>query len=710
MSNDIDPVVPPENAEQEPQVSARTILTELELADKDHKPWHKRAERVLKRYRDERGTEDSEMVSGKRYNVLWSNTNTVAPAIYSRVPKPVVERRFKDRDVIGRTASEKLERVLSFQLQNEDFDHAMVQCREDLLLPGRAMTWIRYEPKFGTQMLPVTTTPDGQYVDASGAAVDPKQVRPQPGGSFAVSSEVLIDEDVICDYVHWKDFLHNPARIWGEVRWVARRTYMTRDAVKERFGKEKVLNVKFDYLPEQMEESKSISQQEQEIFKKAIVWEYWDKTTKTVTWVSKGCNEVLDHKPDPLGLSGFFPCPRPLLSVTTNDTLIPIPYFSQYQDQASELDELTTRISLLTSAIRVVGCYDASKPHIGQLLKEAPENEMIPCDDWPTHSKDNGIKGSVDFMPLEDLQRTLNSLYDARERTKAEVYEITGFSDIIRGHSAPSETATAQQIKGQFATLRLSDWQRAFQRFARDNIALMGEVIAEKFQPQSIARQSGTEIQSAESQAEFDAAVALLKDDLSRSFRIDIETDSTVAIDESLDKQSRTEFMAAVGPFLEKAFAVTQQSPFMGPLITDMLMFVVRGHKAGRGLETRIEETMQKATAMAMQAQEKGPQDPNAAQNAAKAQAESEKVAIARDKATAETQIAQMKADTERAVAESKQALEEMKAQAQIALEREKARGAAELQALKVEFDMRLKAAQAQDSETQRTIKNLTEI
>ncbi|TXH58973.1 MAG: molecular chaperone [Desulfurellales bacterium] len=708
MAHDIDPVVPSENPDQEAQTSARAILTELDLADKDHKSWHKRAERVLKRYRDERGNEDSELASGKRYNILWSNTNTVAPAIYSRVPKPVVERRFKDRDPIGRLASDKLERVLNFQLQNEDFDHAMVQCREDLLLPGRAITWIRYKPTMGTQLVPVTATPTGEYVDANGAPVDPKTVQPQPDGSVAMSSEMIVDEDVCCDYVHWKDFLHNPARIWSEVRWVARRSYMTRDAVVERFGKEKAQVVTYDYLPEQMDDAKSISQQEQEPFKKAVVWEYWDKTTKTVTWVAKGCDQVLDSKPDPLGLTGYFPCPRPLLSVTTNDTLIPIPYFSQYQDQASELDELTTRISLIASAIRVVGCYDASKPHIGRILKEAPENEMLPVEDWISHSKDNGIKGAVDFMPLEDLQRTLTSLYEARERTKAEVYEITGFSDIVRGHSAPSETATAQQIKGQFATLRLSDWQRAFQSFARDNIRIMAEVIANKFQPEVIARQSGTVFEEPQDEAEFQAAVTLMKDSFAREFRIDVETDSTIAIDESLDKQSRTEFMAAVGPFLEKAFAVTQQSPFMGPLITDMLMFVVRGHKVGRGLETRIEETMQKASAAAQEAKDQGPQDPNAAQDAAKAQAEQQKVDIARMKAESEAQIAQVKAENERVAAEAKQALDAMKAQADIELQKEKLRGQNELQALKVEFDMRLKAMQAQDAEAIATIKNLT--
>jgi hypothetical protein len=63
----------------------------------------------------------------------------------------------------------------------------------------------------------------------------------------------------------------------------------------------------------------------------------------------------------------------------------------------------------------------------------------------------------------------LESLYEAREKVKQDLYDITGIADIIRGVSDPSETMGAQQIKSNFATLRIGDHQRAVQEFAREH-------------------------------------------------------------------------------------------------------------------------------------------------------------------------------------------------------------------------------------------------
>jgi hypothetical protein len=70
---------------------------------------------------------------------------------------------------------------------------------------------------------------------------------------------------------------------------------------------------------------------------------------------------------------------------------------------------------------------------------------------------------------------------------KQTIYEVTGISDIVRGASKANETATAQQIKGQWAGLRISTRQKRFADFARDLIRLKAEVIAERFDPQTLS-------------------------------------------------------------------------------------------------------------------------------------------------------------------------------------------------------------------------------
>ena len=79
-----------------------------------------------------------------------------------------------------------------------------------------------------------------------------------------------------------------------------------------------------------------------------IVYEIWNKDDGKVYWVADGYPHLCDVQEDPLKLENFFPTPRPLYANATNDTLIPVPDYYQYQDQAAQIDELTQRIALLT--------------------------------------------------------------------------------------------------------------------------------------------------------------------------------------------------------------------------------------------------------------------------------------------------------------------------------------------------------------------------
>mgnify|MGYP003331216572 CR=1 FL=1 len=88
----------------------------------------------------------------------------------------------------------------------------------------------------------------------------------------------------------------------------------------------------------------------------------------------KALGEIVDEKDDPLGLEGFFPCPKPLYATTTSDSLVPVPDFVLYQDQAVELDILSDRIDGLVKALRVSGVYDASQPALQRLMTEGDNN------------------------------------------------------------------------------------------------------------------------------------------------------------------------------------------------------------------------------------------------------------------------------------------------------------------------------------------------
>ena len=90
-------------------------------------------------------------------------------------------------------------------------------------------------------------------------------------------------------------------------------------------------------------------------------------------------------------------------------------------------------------------------------------------------------------------------------------------------------------------------------------------------------------------------AIALLRQDKLRGFRIDIETDSTIQGDMEQEKAARSEFIGQVTKFVEVAAQTSALVPEFAPLAARMLQFAVRGFRVGRDLESAIEEFTEKA-------------------------------------------------------------------------------------------------------------------
>jgi hypothetical protein len=602
-----------------PEGKYRRWLVEIDQAEKWCRDWHETAKKCLKRYRDDRNELQK---TQRRINIFWSNVETLKPALYARRAKPVVERRFRDADPIGKAAAETLERATTFATDSDQFDEVIRQARDDRLIVGRGTAWLRYVPHF-QEMRPPTPA-DGVSVTDDAAEYEAETQAQAP-------AEALVFEEVAHDYVAWEDFLMSPAKTWREVSWVGRRVQMTRAELVERFDKKIGSAVPLNERADKNGNDSAEARFRDGLSARADVFEIWSRAERKVCWLARGYEGLLDERDDPLRLRDFFPCPRPMFATVTTDSLIPIPDYLMYKDQADDLDDVTLRLSMLTEACRVAGVYDASQDaSVGRLFSEASDNQLIPVNTWAAFSEKGGLRGVLDFVPLDGIIATIREL-TAREQTlKAQIYEITGISDIVRGYSAPQETATAQQIKGQFAALRLQEQQSEVARFARDLIAMTAEIISEHFQPQTIALMSGLAEQAPEFQQNFMPAVQLLRDDRMRSFRIDIETDSTIAVDETADKQAATDLLTAMGNYMASSLPMAQQAPELLPVIGQGAVFLARRFRAGRQLEGSIEASFQaleqRAQQMAQQPQQQAP-DPAML----KAQADEQRLAMEGD-------------------------------------------------------------------------------
>jgi len=664
----------------------RRYLAEIDLYEKEFKPWETRGKKILKLYKDA----DNVQGKRKRFNVLWSNVQTLLPACYARDPQPVAERRFKDADQIGRTASEVLERCLAYTIDCQGFGHVMRQVVSDRFLPGRGLAWVRYEP-----------TIEGGEEDQSVAY-----------------------EKAIPDYVYWEDFGHNVARTWDEVWLVWRRVYMTRDKLVKRFGPVGK-KIPLDYTPKGLKDEKT-----SEDIKKACIYEGWDKDKGQVVFLSRGHPKIIESVPDPLELTGMFPCPRPLYATVTTDSLMPVADYALYQTQAQEIEELTVRIDGLQEALKLRGAYDSSAPELAQIL-QGSGNKLIPVTNWAKFSEKGGIDGSIQFVPIKEVAETLIALYEAREKAKTDLYELTGIADIIRGNSEPEETATAQQIKGRFAVLRISDTQSDVQRFARDLIRLLGEIIAEHFGLETIKAISGIKLlmaaekqmlqqmqqqeQAAQQMAQqtgqppapskipeeqlelldqptWEEVHGLLSDQVLREFRIDIETDSTIRTDEDADRIARTEFLTAAGGYIDKATIAMQTAPELGPLLGELLMFGVRSFRSARSLEPVFEDAMKKLS------EPKPPQpDPELQKEQLKAQSAKELETLkAQTTMQVEQSKQQMQAQENAATAQIEDQRAERDGQRELVIEREKMQMTKELEMFKAQLQAQVDVQTAQ--------------
>ena len=620
------------------------LLNVIHSYDNEFKKWDARATKIIRRYRDDVRNNGTTGYEAARFNVLWSNVQTLIPAVYARMPKADVSRRFSDNDSVGRVASLLIERTLDYEIEHySDFRSAMRHSVEDRFLGGRGTAWVRYDPQIKKQDVPE----DGwQITDVSEDESDEGsygQAANFMSGTEAAPEEIE-SECAPVDYVHWKDFGHNSARTWEEVTIVWRWVYMSEDAVKERFGEELCRKIPFDASPDALTKYGQGSRMND----KAKICELWDRETGMAYWLHESVPEMLDERDDPLELEGFFPCAKPLYATTTSDNLIPIPDFILYQDQAQELDILTDRIDGLVKALRVRGVYDASQPALQRLLTEGDNNTLIPVDKWMAFSEKGGLKGSIDLLPLDQIANTLLQCYQAQSNIKGQIYEITGISDIIRGVGAASETATAQQIKGQYAGLRLRQMQDSVAMFASELLRIKAQIICTKFQDKTILEQAAAQQMSQADQQMIPAALQLIRNSPLRSFRIQVDADSLVQLDENQNKQDRVEFLNAFSNFLREAVPAGQSTPELAPMLLEVMKFGVSGFKQANAIEGTIDTALQQLVQKSAQNAQNPPPNPEMMKIQAQQQSEQMKVQadvqMEQARAQADIQIEQIKA------------------------------------------------------------------
>ena len=548
--------------------SAAPYLEAIKGYRKEFDRWFHRCEQIDRVYSGQQslsGITLTEVANVDReYDLFWASMEIIKPSIYSRPPVPVVTTKFKDRSPVKRVTAELLERAAVSGFDLTDINGSMLGVRDDLAINSRGQLWVSYED-------------DG-------------------------------DEKVCIEHLDREDFAHDPVRKWSEVSWVARRAWLTKAEMAERFGDQASMDA--TYTKKRREEGSSDSTDGvKDTVEKAAVWEIWDKNEEKVIWFSEGMSDILERDDPHLKLQGFFPCPEPAYGTRQRRSLVPVPDLVYIQGQLETINLLTQRIHDLAEHLRVVGLIPG-----GTDIGDAVETAMRAVDNSsiviPVPSAAFGSGNNmVEWLPIEQVAATILAAVEERRELIGNVQELLGVADIQRGDSDPNETLGAQQIKVQHTSTRSRDRVKGLERIARDAGRIMVEIFAEEFsldtllkmaqmelptkaevqreikdidkrtreqvkaleeqatpenaeqvqqQTQAIVQQATQQIAKVSQTVTIEAVKELLEDTKTDPFIFDIETDSTIYPDELAEKQMRNEFMSALANGVQALMPMVQ--------------------------------------------------------------------------------------------------------------------------------------------------------
>lgn len=601
-------------------------LDAIDLSTKEEDDWRKKAEKACEEYR---GGKDAKTSA---FNIFHSNIETICPAIYNSTPVPDVRRRYGDDDAVAKIAADIIERAISYSIDNYDFSETVDRFLRDGEITGRGIPRVRYKPTF----------------DKDG---------------------LVAYEEVTCDYVPWKWFRRGPATTWQDMPWIAFGDFLTKEAIADLVGDAfDPKLVPLTYIAGDDGKTGKASDQDKSIFKRGLVWQIWDRDNRRVISI---CPDYPDRPlkviSDPLKLTGFFPVPRPYTPVISTGSLTPVIPYEIYEGLIGELQTVSTRISRLTKQLRPRGGYGGNADDV-KAITEAEDGELVPLTDASMIAQianSGGLEKFITWFPMEPTVKALAQLVGQRDLLKQSIYEVTGLSDIIRGSTHASETATAQQLKSQWGSLRIQRRQQEVARIVRDLFRMKAEIISQRFAWSTLSSMTGINVPSNVEREAARAAVAqfqqaaaqaqavgqqppappadaekiqeiangpsreeveeIMRSDINRSYRIDIESDSTIRGDMSRNQEMMGNFLQGTAQFAQAMGPLVQQNPAALKPVMEVYASFVRTFKLGKSAEDAIEKVIKAAES----AGQSGPQeDPKAQAEQAKVQAEQQRIAL----------------------------------------------------------------------------------
>ncbi len=527
---------------------ADSWVNKIAQSEKIYAPFYEMIHKTRSAYKAQQNSIASPFLpSNGAYNVFWSGIETQKPFLYFKRPEVYVERVNKIASTPEIIAGKILERALKFNLSQFDFDSVVKYARNDYLISGCGILWEQYKPTFKS----IITNAQNQVISA-----------------------VKESEIVVSTYIDPLDFLMDTtnAHIFEQVSWVARKIYLSIPELYAQFDAAALAPLG---ITDTTDETTSI-----------CIYEIWDKATRQVIWLCREMGAHIIHmQKDPLHLKDFFPCPKPIFATLTNDSLIPIPDFAMIQQMLDELNGVCERIRLTMQALKVSGVYDNSISNLADIFQK--DVSLVSLSDFDKLKEAGGIQGVIDFVPITQYITTLEALAQRREDLSTQIFEITGVSDIMRGNSNQTDTATAIEKKTNFGTLRNQDRQNDIQRFISDLYSIKAELICTHFSMDSLAEFISPE--EGYSVKDILQGISILKNKKLIGMIIHVHTQCI--LNQDSDSEKTISGVNTILQLITTAITNISKEPLLLPLYRQMIMAITATLPDARIFESVIDQT-----------------------------------------------------------------------------------------------------------------------
>jgi hypothetical protein len=409
------------------------------------------------------------------------------------------------------------------------------------------------------------------------------------------------------------------------------------------FGREVADELSYDSFPEVSK--KDLARKDDKFEGKAELHEIWCEATGKVYWLQKnGDKQIIESSEPPTKFEKFYPC-SVIRQSNDPDSVIPVSDYTHVRDQILEVERLTTRIHAVTQAIRTNFLYDAAMgPNVEQLF--SGDLKGAPITNWPSYKGRGGLQAGVEFYPVEPFVNALNVLQGARTNGLQQLYETLKVSDLLRGTSEQYKSATANRLENQWSSLGLVVRQNMFSKFVSDAISNLGTIIAEQFDEQTILEVGDADalieptiyIPPAPPMPEMapegmpgmemmpppipqpdplqkidemkQQVIDILRDNKKRSYRIQIASDSMVAIDQQQQQQDGALLIERAGAFFDQMRGLVDQYPPLLDFSISLFQNMIKRMKGGKELDGIFTKALQQIGDIAKAKEEAAMQPP----------------------------------------------------------------------------------------------------